>query len=158
MILIEEDVEEKEESGPSSNKITSTSDKRQIEKKIKDNIYTPLKHLTTFSKNFTILIRVTKKSPVKNLSSSGNNTKVATWFYFVGIDIENVEIQIMCFNHLVDVFYPQIQENEIYEITDGYIKINDSKHLITNTDYKIVLNESSKISKVNGGELIKPKK
>lgn len=155
--LIEEEIDEKEESGSSSNQITTTSDAKQIEKKIKENKYTPLKHLTTFSKNFTILIRVTKKSPIKNLSSSGN-FKGASWFYFVGIDIENVEIQIMCFNQLVDVFYPQIQENEVYEITDGYIKINDSKHLITNTDYKIVLNENSKISKVIGGELIKPEK
>ena len=146
-------LENKEESALSNEIVISGID---AEMKLNENKYTPVKHLTTFTKTFCILVRVLTKSQIKNLFSTNANPR-GSWFYFVGIDKDRVEIQIMCFNKIAEHYYQIIKEDEIYEITDGFVKVNDNKNIITTSEYKIVLNDSSRIYKVNSQTLIQPK-
>ena len=145
--------ERKDESTSSNEIVISGID---AEMKLNENKYTPVKHLTTFTKTFCILVRVLTKSQMKNLFATNANPRGA-WFYFVGIDKDRVEIQIMCFNKIAENYYKIIKEDEIYEITDGFVKVNDNKNVITTSEYKIVLNDSSRIYKVNSQTLIQPK-
>ena len=115
---------------------------------LSEDAYTSLKQLTTFSRDFIILVRVTKKSEIKvfeSRNSSGNNT--GKLFYFIVLDGDGNEMQCTCFNKAVDKFFDIIKEDELYEIKGGYVKLNDKKFTRIKSDYKIVLDENSKITK-----------
>ena len=114
-------------------------------------IYTSLKELTTFSRNFILLVRIIKKSEIKVFETRNtNNANILTGqgklFYFIVIDQEGSEMQCTCFNKTVNKFYDLIQENHLYEIKGGYVKINDKKYTRIKADYKIVLDENSTIT------------
>lgn len=106
------------------------------------SIYTSLKHLTTFSRDFIILVRVIKKSEIKHFKSP-NQGKL---FYFIVLDNDGSEMQCTCFNKAVDKFFNEISEGKVYEIKGGYVKINDKKFTTIKNDYKIVIDENSFIS------------
>ena len=116
--------------------------------------YTSLKELTTFSRNFIIFVRIIKKSEIKtfetrNVNHSNILTGLGKLFYFVVLDRDGNEMQCTCFNKTVDKFYNLIEEDNIYEIKGGYVKINDKKYTRIKADYKIVLDENSTIIKKN---------
>ena len=107
--------------------------------------YTPISHLTTFTKEFLIYVRVLSKSEKKIFAKN----RSGLLFSFIVIDEFSSQIQIVCFDKLVDKFYDYIQENKIYEIKNGNIKINDRNFNNTNNDYKIILNENSIVNLIN---------
>jgi len=120
----------------------------------KKYIYTSLKELTTFSRNFIIFVRIIKKSEIKIFETRNtNNANILTGqgklFYFIVLDKEGNEMQCTCFNKTVDKFYDQIEEDKLYEIKGGYVKINDKKYTRIKSDYKIVLDENSTITQRN---------
>ena len=114
-----------------------------------EDAYTSLKQLTTFSRDFIILIRVTKKSEIKTFESRSNTmgTNQGKLFYFIVLDRDGNEMQCTCFNKAVDKFFDIIEEDQTYEIKGGYVKLNDKKFTRIKSDYKIVLDENSKITK-----------
>ena len=114
--------------------------------------YTLLKELTTFSRDFILFVRIIKKSEIKVFETRNiNNTNILTGqgklFYFILLDKEGNEMQCTCFNKSVDKFYNLIEEDKLYEIKGGYVKINDKKYTRIKSDYKIVLDENSTITK-----------
>ena len=116
--------------------------------------YTSLKELTTFSRDFFIFVRIIKKSEIKIFETRNiNNTNILTGqgklFYFIVLDKEGNEMQCTCFNKSVDKFYNLIEEDQLYEIKGGYVKINDKKYTRIKSDYKIVLDENSTITRKN---------
>ena len=117
-------------------------------------IYTSLKELTTFSRDFILLVKIIKKSEIKVFETRNtNNSNILTGqgrlFYFIILDQEGNEMQCTCFNKNVSKFYDLIQENKLYEIKGGYVKINDKKYTRIKSDYKIVLDENSTITPKN---------
>ena len=117
---------------------------------LSEDAYTSLKQLTTFSRDFMILIRVTKKSEIKTFETRNNSMGTQSQgklFYFIVLDRDGNEMQCTCFNKAVDKFFDIIEEDETYEIKGGYIKLNDKKYTRIKSDYKIVLDENSKITK-----------
>ena len=121
-------------------------------------IYTSLNQLTTFSKDFIIYVRILKKSDIKLFNSNNlNNRQVGKYFYFIVLDIDGNEMQCICFNKSVDQFYNIISEGKIYEIKGGYIKLNEKKFTTIKSDYKIILDENSKIIEKKDDGKIKEK-
>ena len=117
---------------------------------LEEDAYTSLKQLTTFSRDFIIFIRVTKKSEIKTFETRNNNMNSSNQgklFYFIVLDRDGNEMQCTCFNKAVDKFYDIIEEDQLYEIKGGYVKLNDKKYTRIKSDYKIVLDENSKITK-----------
>ena len=122
-------------------------------------MYTSLKHLTTFSRDFLIYVRIIRKSEIKVFNSNNlNNPKSGKLFYFIILDKDENEMQCTCFNKAVDKFYNVITEGKIYEIKGGYVKINDRKYTNIKSDYKIVLDENSKITEKKDNGRIKANK
>ena len=118
-------------------------------------IYNTLKELTTFSRDFILLVKIIKKSEIKVFETRNtNNTNILTGqgklFYFIVQDQEGNEMQCTCFNKNVDKFFNLIKEDNLYEIKGGYVKINDKKYTRIKADYKIVLDENSKITPKKG--------
>ena len=117
---------------------------------LSDDAYTSLKQLTTFSRDFIIFVRVTKKSEIKTFETKNNNMGTSSQgklFYFIVLDKDGNEMQCTCFNKAVDKFFDEIEEDQLYEIKGGYVKLNDKKYTRIKSDYKIVLDENSKITK-----------
>ena len=126
-------------------------------KPLDEDAYTSLKQLTTFSRDFIILVRVTKKSEIKTFESrNSTNGSTGRLFYFIVLDRDGNEMQCTCFNKAVDKFFDVIKEDELYEIKGGYVKLNDKKFTRIKSDYKIVLDENSKITqKIDNGTIKK---
>ena len=143
---------------------TKNLEKKEINKNenssmpMEEDAYTSLKQLTTFSRDFIIFIRVTKKSEIKTFETRNNNMNNSSQgklFYFIVLDRDGNEMQCTCFNKAVDKFYDIIEENQLYEIKGGYVKLNDKKYTRIKSDYKIVLDENSKITKKIDNGIIK---
>ena len=125
---------------------------------LSEDAYTSLKQLTTFSRDFIIFIRVTKKSEIKTFETRNNSMGTGSQgklFYFIVLDRDGNEMQCTCFNKAVDKFFDVIEEDQVYEIKGGYVKLNDKKYTKIKSDYKIVLDENSKITKKIDNGIIK---
>ncbi len=125
---------------------------------LSEDAYTSLKQLTTFSRDFIIFIRVTKKSEIKTFETRNNSMGTGSQgklFYFIVLDRDGNEMQCTCFNKAVDNFFDVIEEDQVYEIKGGYVKLNDKKYTKIKSDYKIVLDENSKITKKIDNGIIK---
>jgi replication factor A1 len=157
-----------EDIAPEENKIITNGEKEiNSEKKemeieetpvtLSEDAYTSLKQLTTFSRDFIIFVRVTKKSEIKTFETRNNNmgSSQGKLFYFIVLDRDGNEMQCTCFNKAVDKFFDIIEEDQLYEIKGGYVKLNDKKYTRIKSDYKIVLDENSKITKKADNGIIK---
>ena len=113
--------------------------------------YIPLKQITTFTRDFTIYVRIISKSEIKRF----NKNRTGMLFTFIVKDEEGSTMQIVCFDKIVDKFYSLIKEDNVYEIKGGNIKINDKQYNTTNSDYKIILNEDSLINEIEDNNKIK---
>ena len=178
----------KEENGiifsSNHNNIDNNINNNNIDNSLKYNdemlMYTSLKHLTTFSRDFLIYVRIIRKSEIKVFNSNNlnnpksgklfyfiildkdenemHNPKSGKLFYFIILDKDENEMQCTCFNKAVDKFYNVITEGKIYEIKGGYVKINDRKYTNIKSDYKIVLDENSIITEKKDNGRIKANK
>ena len=143
---------EKKEKEEIKNSISEKKDTKTEEGSmpLSEDAYTSLKQLTTFSRDFIIFVRVTKKSEIKTFETRNNSMGQGSQgklFYFIVLDRDDNEMQCTCFNKAVDNFYDVIEEDQVYEIKGGYVKLNDKKYTKIKSDYKIVLDENSKITK-----------
>lgn len=106
------------------------------------NIYTPLKQLTTLSSNFKLLVKIISKGEIKSFKN--NKGKL---FSFVIMDDAGSKMAVVGFDKMVEKFKDKIIENQIYEISGGYLRMADKKYDPTGSDYKLILNETSNIEK-----------
>ena len=112
-----------------------------------DKVYTSLKLLTTLSKDYKLLVKVTSKGEIKQYRNGKGKL-----FSFVIMDELGNKMQVVGFDKVADKFVDEISENNIYEITGGYIRTADKRFDPPGSDYKLILNESSVITKKNEDE------
>jgi replication factor A1 len=118
-----------------------------------DKVYMPLSNLTPFSQNFTILVRITKRpTELKTYSNQKGQGKILN---FNIIDKDNTEMQITAFNDVAEKVHKEIEENKVYEIRGGQVKINDKKFSTLKSEYRLILDAASQISEVNDNGSIK---
>ena len=120
-----------------------------------EDAYTSLRQLTTFSNNFIILVRVTKKSEIKTFQGKNGNGSQGKLFYFIVLDMDDNEMQCTCFNKACDKFFDLIELDQIYEIRGGVVKYTDKKFSYVKSDYRIILGENCIITKKKTLELLK---
>ena len=112
-----------------------------------EKTYTSLKLLTTLSKDYKLLVKVTSKGEVKQYKSGKGKL-----FSFVMMDELGNKMQAVAFDKAVDKFIDEITENEIYEISGGYIRTSDKRFDPPGSDYKLIVTESTTIIKKNEEE------
>ena len=112
-----------------------------------EKAYTSLKLLTTLSKDYKLLVKVTSKGEVKPYKSGKGKL-----FSFVIMDELGNKMQAVAFDKIVDKFKDEIIENEIYEISGGYIRTSDKRYDPPGSDYKLILSESTTIIKKDDEE------
>ena len=111
-----------------------------------------LSHLTTFTKDIHLYVKVTKKTDIKKFTNRTNH-QPGQLFSFNIVDVEGFEMQVTAFGNACERIYPIITEGNVYEIIGGYVKINDRKYSTVKSDYKLMLEDSTRINEVedNGG-------
>ena len=115
-----------------------TTVKKNNSMKITKKDFVLLKALNTFSRDIKIYVKVAKKCEIKSFFNKVTKKKSKLLSFDI-IDIEGFEMQATIFDQICDKFYPIIQENEIYYITGGYVRMNDKKYTNIKSDYKIIL-------------------
>nr|XP_049598711.1 replication protein A 70 kDa DNA-binding subunit isoform X2 [Syngnathus scovelli] len=102
---------------------------------------TPIYQLHPYLSNWTIRARVINKSDIRNWSNSRREGKV---FNFEVVD-ETEEIKIVAFNEEVDQFFSLVEQDKVYLISKGTVKLANKKFTSLKNDYEITLSASSRI-------------
>ena len=125
-----------------------TTVKKNNSMKITKKDFVLLKALNTFSRDIKIYVKVAKKCEIKSFFNKVTKKKSKLLSFDI-IDIEGFEMQATIFDQICDKFYPIIQENEIYYITGGYVRMNDKKYTNIKSDYKIIFDQSTTITPID---------
>lgn len=104
---------------------------------------TPINKLNVMQNNWKIEARVKEKFPIKNWK---NGDKEGKFFNITVIDASG-EIKIVCFNEMVEKFYDEFEENDIYHISKGQIRIANKNYSTSKHEYEIFLNEETEIER-----------
>ena len=123
-----------------NNNINNNSDKEDSDYNYNDEnstIYTPLKQLNSLSQDYKLLVKVTTKGVIKPFHNGKGKL-----FSFTIMDEFGSKIQVVGFDKCVDKFKDVIVENNIYEITGGYIRTADKRFDPPGSDYKLILNDN----------------
>ncbi|XP_077360409.1 replication protein A 70 kDa DNA-binding subunit-like isoform X2 [Festucalex cinctus] len=110
--------------------------------------FTPIYQLNPYLSNWTIRARVTHKSDIRNWSNSRGEGKV---FSFEIVD-ESGEIRITAFNSEADKFFSLVEQNKVYLISKGSLKVANKQFTSIKNDYEITLNGSSRIVPCDDGQ------
>ncbi|XP_057677875.1 replication protein A 70 kDa DNA-binding subunit-like [Corythoichthys intestinalis] len=97
--------------------------------------FTPINKLNPYLSNWTIRVRVTHKSDIRNWSNSRGDGKL---FSFDVTD-QSGEIRITAFNIQVDKFFSLVEPNEVYLISKGSLKLANKQFATLNNEYEITL-------------------
>ena len=136
--------EKGEEEKENIENLYSVIQKNDSSKIIKDEYYTPIKWLTTFTYDWKIKARVLKKSEIKrwrNPRGSGQLMNIEL------IDSDCTQILATFFNDAVDKFDHQILENNVYIFTNGTVKIANKKFTSIKNDFSLIFDRNARIDK-----------
>lgn len=132
----------------SNNENTTTMLSKSSVKKdesVSDKVYTYIKDITSTSlTSFILLVKVVYISLIKKYSNVNGNGK---YFTFNVSDINEDYISVACFNSNADFLYQYIHLNNIYEISNAYIKRCVGKSKIC--DFEIVINSADSIKQIS---------
>lgn len=96
--------------------------------------------LSPFQKDFKIKVRVTRKGPIR----TWNNDKGSGQLFSVDfLDMQGGEIQATCFNDVAEKFFPIFEEDKVFIISKGRIKVANKRYTHITNDYQIDLNSDS---------------
>ncbi|XP_037124774.1 replication protein A 70 kDa DNA-binding subunit-like isoform X2 [Syngnathus acus] len=102
---------------------------------------TPIYQLNPYLSNWTIRARVINKTDIRNWSNSRREGKV---FNLEVVD-ETGEIKITAFNEEVDKFFSLVEQDKVYLISKGTVKLANKQFTSLKNDYEITLSASSRI-------------
>ncbi|ORE00546.1 RFA1 [Hepatospora eriocheir] len=108
--------------------------------KISDDVM-KIKDLNPFLNNWTIKGRVNGKSDIKKFNSKNGEGKL---FSFQITD-NSTSCKVVAFNNEVEQFYPMIENEKVYKISKGSIKMANKQYNVTNFDYEIALDRNTEI-------------
>jgi len=121
--------------------------------KKKTNEVTALDKLTTFSKNFTILVRVLRKS---DLIPFYKNDTQGMLLSFNVLDTSGLEMEIKAFNTTAERAFAQLKEHGVYKIYGLYVKLNDKKYSSIKSEFCLILEDYFTVETVEDDNSIKP--
>ncbi|MCL7051130.1 hypothetical protein MKW94_009569 [Papaver nudicaule] len=98
--------------------------------------------LNPYQGRWTIKARVTTKKELRRYTNARGEGKL---FSFDLIDFVSGEIQVTCFNALVDQFYNQIEAGKVYFISSGSLKPASKNFNHLQNEYEITLDNTSSV-------------
>lgn len=107
--------------------------------------YQLVTQLSPFQKDFKIKVRVTRKGPIRTWNNDKGSGKL---FSVDFLDMNGGEIQATCFNDVADKFYAIFEEDKVYIVAKGRIKVANKRYTHITNDYQIDLNQDSVVEEV----------
>lgn len=93
--------------------------------------FTPIKALTTFTRDWVIKARVVQKSELRNTRNGGKLLKIEL------VDSHNTHIEATFFNETAQHFFTMIQENRVYLFSNGTVRMANKKFTSVRNDFCI---------------------
>lgn len=109
--------------------------------------YQPISSLNPYQDHWKIKIRCTSKDDIKHWNNEKGRGKL---FNFCVIDKDGEQITVTVFNNEVDKFFPIIEKNKFYEISDATVKMANRQYDKTSHQYTIVTTLNTKIIPLQG--------
>ena len=107
-----------------------------------------LSQISTFTKNISLYVKLTKKYFPKNFFNKITN-KESRLLCFDIIDISGFEMQAFIFDNTIEKLSPFLEEGNIYYIKGGYVKLNDKRFTNIKSDYRLIFDYNTQILKVD---------
>eukprot|EP00253_Pinus_taeda_P012080 PITA_12080 len=107
----------------------------------------PIKSLNPYHSNWCIKGYVQRKTALRQFQNQYGLGRV---FGFDLFDTEGGEIHITCFNNVADYFFDKIQNENVYIVSKGNVKMANKQYNHLNNDWEILLNTTSTIEHVAG--------
>jgi len=101
----------------------------------------PIMSLSPYQNNWVIKARVTSKSSVRTWSNAKGEGKL----FSVDLVDESGEIRATAFREQVDSFYELLEENKVFFISKGQLKMANKKFTNLNHDFEITFTRETKI-------------
>ena len=108
--------------------------------------YTPIKSLNAFLFDWKVKARVTKKHGLKvwkNAKSEGHVLNIEL------IDNQGTQILATFYNDVAVKYDEMLQENKVYLMSNGSVKIANKKYTSIKNDHCVVFDKNSEIEEVN---------
>lgn len=102
--------------------------------------FTPISALTTFTKDFKILARITKLFDVKTFNGRNGEGKV---FNINVMDHNNDQISMKFFNDAVDEHHHKLEQGKCYVFQKGSIRLADKRFSSLDAEYEISIYKNS---------------
>ncbi|EKM55320.1 uncharacterized protein PHACADRAFT_255854 [Phanerochaete carnosa HHB-10118-sp] len=110
----------------------------------------PIEGLSPYQNNWTIRVKVTQKSDIRQYSNARGDGKL---FSAVLMD-DTGEIKATAFNNNVDEFYPKLEEGKIYYISKGQVSLAKKKFNNVNNEYELGLQRGTIIEECRDGPVL----
>eukprot|EP01084_Bolivina_argentea_P312425 540885_1 len=111
----------------------------------------PVSSLNPYQNNWKIKVRVTKKENIRHWHNQKGDGKL---FGLELLDKDGTEIRGVCFNQAADKFYSMMQENKVYLISKGTVRLAKKGFSHITNDYSITLNEDAEVVEVDNNNEI----
>lgn len=129
-------------------KLTQQTDSHKKKVQTINNNITLIANLNPYQTSWSIKVRVITKRSIHtwtNLKGSGK-------LFNIDIMDSSAEIRAIAFYHLVDRFYDKIEENKIYEISNGDLKIANKQYTNLKNNFEIIFNDDTTIREIDNAD------
>lgn len=109
-----------------------------------DEEITEIKSIFPHKRNMIVVGRVVSKSDIRKFTTQKGEGKL---FSFEIVD-KTGQIKCVAFSENVDIFYPLIDNNCVYSISNATVKLSNKKFSSSTSDFEIHLERNSEIVKI----------
>lgn len=107
--------------------------------------YMPIKHLNSYTKDWKIKARVTKKAPIRCWNNAKGTGKLLNIDL---VDREGTGIQATFFNDAADKFGDMIQQGECYLFSNGFVKMANKRFTSIKNDFCLTFDNRTEVEPV----------
>lgn len=140
---------ESDENSLKGNLFSGQVAKRPRHEEEADSDFTEIKKIFPHKKNMVFKGRVVSKSDIRKFNTQKGEGKV---FSFEVAD-KSGQIKCVAFSECVDIFYPLIENNSVYSIANGTVKLSNKKFSNSTSDFEIQLEKTTEIQKIQDDEI-----
>jgi replication factor A1 len=121
---------------------------------ISSNQFHPIASLNPYQNRWVIKVRVTSKSEIRTWQNKNGEGKL---FSIDLLDAQGGKIRATMFKDAVDKFYNIFQQDKVYIISKGVLKIANKKFTHIPNEYELTLNSDAEVQYVGEDESIQTK-